>query len=233
MDNTMKLKTITFTGVDEYTDINKLIEIQEKYPYVEFGILLSENWNTNDERCPNPKILENYKDKKLNLSGHLCGKIAREAIRNNFEPAVELCNGYFNIFKRCQLNIATNQKNPKILNIDIPDTLEELIIQQKSSNECDLFLSGLPNNKLTVLLDASGGKGIDTPIEVLNVQSKVGYAGGISIDNVISKIDYLENNNDVHSYWIDMESSVRTKNIFDIEKVIEIINKVEQYFNKK
>lgn len=40
----MKLTKVTFTGVDEKTDLDHLQEIGKKYPYVEFGVLMSYNW---------------------------------------------------------------------------------------------------------------------------------------------------------------------------------------------
>lgn len=34
----MKLKHITFTGIDAKTDIQDLIDIQHEFPIVEFGV---------------------------------------------------------------------------------------------------------------------------------------------------------------------------------------------------
>lgn len=222
-----KLKHITFTGIDGWTEINELEVIHQHYPMVEFGVLLSKNWHENGMRYYNPNALHRLKYSDLNLSCHLCGSIAREAVRNNFEPAIDLCKGYFDIFKRCQLNIAGYTNNPERLVLDVPDTLEEVIIQQKSADDIGLWKSGLPNPKLSVLLDASGGRGIDTTIRVLDTPLKVGYAGGISVENVAEKVRFLEDSPLVRKYWIDMESSVRTNDVFDVDKVWSVLNRLD------
>ena len=42
-----KMKCVTFTGIDGWTDIDELEVIQNQYPMVEFGVLLSKNWHEN------------------------------------------------------------------------------------------------------------------------------------------------------------------------------------------
>ena len=79
---------------------------------------------------------------------------------------------------------------------------------------------------VSVLLDASGGQGIDTPIKVLpnaDKPFKVGYAGGINPDNVADKLAYLIQHNEVGDFWIDMESGVRTDDWFDTDKVRRVL----------
>lgn len=225
-----KIKGITFTGIDGWTDVEELRTIQLRWPIVEFGVLMSEHWYENGTRYYNPDALKRLAYSGLNLSCHLCGRIARRAVRNDFEPAINLCKGYFPLFKRCQLNIATSDKNPEKLVLDVPDTLEEVIIQQKSVDDIGLFVSGLPNPKLTVLLDASGGRGIVSDIFALDTPLKVGYAGGLSADNIVKAISFLEKTPIVRQYWVDMESSVRTNDVFDVSKVWQVLNTIEDNF---
>ena len=82
----MKLKHITFTGLDERTDVNELKIIQKAFPFVEFGVLMSKNWQTNGNRYPDPESIARFTDQGLNLSAHLCGRIAREAYTGNLRP---------------------------------------------------------------------------------------------------------------------------------------------------
>ena len=44
------LNRVTFTGVDDKTNIDDLVYLAEKYPFVEFGILVSKN-NSNNGKC--------------------------------------------------------------------------------------------------------------------------------------------------------------------------------------
>ena len=228
-----KLKHITFTGIDWKTDINELYEIQKQYPYVEWGVLVSKNWQTNGNRYFNPNFLDSL-DNTLNLSAHMCGSIAREAVNGNLELFRTWANGFGYLFRRCQLNVAGSKSNPTKFEYkgDIGDYFEEVILQQKGVNDCDLFLNCNMNRHISVLLDASGGNGIDTDIELLNLPVKVGYAGGINADNVAEKLTYLDKNCKT-PYWIDMESGVRTNDWFDLDKVKKVLEICDGIINKK
>lgn len=232
-----KLTNISFNGIDEQTDIDRLVEIQRKYPLAEFGVLLSENWYKNGSRYNNPENLYKLSGLGLNLSAHLCGTLAKSAIRNDFSTVINLCNGYFNIFQRTQINVAMyGKRNPKELVIDLPETIREAIIQQKSANDCGLFMSYYEANrdnlsdKFSILIDGSGGQGISGEINVLPIDAKIGYAGGINEENVIEKLDYLMRH--TKNFWIDMESGVRTDDWLDLDKVEHICSMVYEYLDR-
>jgi hypothetical protein len=78
------LKHITFTGVDSRTDISELLRIRDKYPLVEFGVLLSEKWAENGNRYFNPDDFYKLTKLGLRLSGHLCGSLARGTVKDGF-----------------------------------------------------------------------------------------------------------------------------------------------------
>ena len=70
----MKLTKVTFTGVDERTDVKRLVQLQKKYPFVEFGVLLSYDWQENGNRFLDPLILSVLRGRGLNLSAHFCSR---------------------------------------------------------------------------------------------------------------------------------------------------------------
>lgn len=227
-----KLKHISLIGIDEKTDLEKLQKLQEEYPLVEFGVIISKNWKDNGNRYWNPENLEKLKDKNLSLSVHLCGALARNAILNNWEPVKDFLGDNLLLFRRAQLNIAVNKKNPKELVLDIPEPLEEIVIQQKRDN-IDMFMNyylSTKNKKVSILLDSSGGQGIDTPLIPLDIEGKVGYAGGFGPENILEKTNFLLNSKEVHSFWVDMESKLRTDDWFDINKAKDICKKVYSLF---
>ncbi len=233
----MKLKHITFTGIDGRTNVEDLIKIQKQYPLAEFGVLTSYHWYENGNRYLDPKLIMLIA-KELNLSFHVCGSAAHDATLGNWEKMDKLTFGMLHLFKRVQLNVSNRKDNPEYCMIPFVGG-QELIVQQKGVNKVDLFKNTLKRwttgichrNTISVLLDASGGQGIDTPIEVLQGNYKVGYAGGINPDNVEEKLTCLLSSDAVGDFWIDMETGVRTDDWFDTNKVVDVLEKCYRIIN--
>lgn len=223
----MKLKHITFTGIDARTNLQELQDIQRQYPLAEFGVLTSYHWYENGNRYLDPSLIEKLRTKDLHLSLHVCGSAAHDAAIGKWEKLDELTEGNLHLFKRCQLNISTRKNNPAYCHVPLVIG-QEIIIQQRNINEIGLFTETRkhwyqPMYKWSVLLDASGGRGIDTPIEILESQEKVGYAGGINAENVGDKLYQLLTSPKIGDFWIDMESGVRTDDWFDLGKVRQVL----------
>ena len=232
----MRLQHITFTGIDAKTDIKALTEIQREFPIAEFGVLTSYHWYENGNRYLEPRRLNDLQWRGLNLSLHVCGEAAHNAAMGRYvSDTYHLAWGQLGLFQRIQLNIANRQDNPATVR---SSQCKEIIIQQRCATEVELFLNSMRadhNAVFSVLLDASGGQGIDTPIKVLpnaGKPFKVGYAGGINPDNVADKLAYLLQHDEVGDFWIDMESGVRTDDWFDIDKVRRVLEICEPIINK-
>ena len=222
----MRLKQITFTGIDEKTDIKALQEIQKEYPMVEWGVLASHNWPENGNRYPSPGVMNKLLGRGLNLSLHLCGKAAYEGASGQWDHISALTGYMLHAFKRVQLNIAEREVLPH--HCCLPRFIEqEIIIQQRNVHEIDLYNRTIEHNHyngyFSVLLDSSSGRGKDTPIEVLKTKNHVGYTGGINPDNVEEKLTYLIDEVKEGTFWIDMESGVRTNDWFDLDKVVQVL----------
>ena len=226
----MSLKHITFTGIDAKTDIQALKEIQRKFPIVEFGVLTSYHWYENGNRYLDPQIINRLRGNGLNLALHICGSAAHNAAEGYWNMVNHLVLSNLGLCKRVQLNVANRMDNPFRL-ASTPNTHTEVIIQQKGIHNIEMFEHSMWMN-VSVLLDASGGRGIDTPIEILNGDYKVGYAGGLNPDNVGEKLSYLmENVNG--DFWIDMESGVRTNDYFDLGKAVKVLEICESIIKKE
>lgn len=242
-----KLKKVTFTGVDDYTNPLELQYLQDKYPYVEFGVLFSQKRQTSCHRYPSPYILYDLVYKNLKLSAHLCGVFARKAYIGDWSYFNEFIRPFFDddktktevlsIFSRCQLNLSGTHVNKAFAlspNCPLPKC-KQFIIQQRSATECPLYNLSKKNDSVVLLCDASGGKGIDTPIDIYAESGKmVGYAGGINESNVRHKLDILYASENTGDFWIDMESSVRDNNDrFDTKAIERILEIVDSYINNE
>lgn len=223
----MKLTSITFTGIDKRTDIDRLQQIQEDYPYVEWGVLLSYNWRENGNRYPDPIILDDLEYKGLRLSAHLCGGMARDVADGETQKMYETINWNFDIFSRCQLNTNVSARYQELRSMRPFDrNLKEVILQINGPVSLDNWLRYCekPLPHVGYLMDASGGRGIESPIEVFdNPDIHIGYAGGINPDNVKGKLTQLLNHSSYGKFWIDMETGVRTDDWLDLDKVEQVL----------
>lgn len=229
----MKLRHITITGIDLLTEIAGLQELQEKFPWAEFGILFSKHWQQNGQRYPNPAtVLPYLVDRDLHLSAHICGSMAREIVCTNiWQPFSELIQYYNFLFDRVQLNVAPMsfpgiQSSP----ISTPNFCKEIIIQQRSTMEIDIYKA--MNNKrnyVSILFDQSGGRGQILDLSDINQNPyiKAGYAGGINPDNVADILMKLFKKAN-HPFWIDVESGVRTRDYLDLEKVYKLLSNAKE-----
>ena len=216
----MRINKITFTGADNNTNPNRLKEIQNKYPHVEWGILVSSNNNRN--RYPCEEYILGLKDMGLNLSLHLCGKYSRSIMQDD-----DITLKY-DWFDRYQINFnfknnAHDLNNFYKLANKYPD--KKFILQSNQSN--DYYIDEILKNDISnvnVLYDASGGRG--TEIKNISYPYKnvyTGYSGGINLDNIWTVCEAITSCDDDSEVWIDMESGVRTNDEFDLDKVKRIL----------
>lgn len=228
-----KITNITFTGLDARTDVKLLEQIQKEYPIAEFGVLMSKNWGHNGNRYPAPEIINNFLGLGLNLSAHLCGQLAKNAYKGFFEPTMNIYPAFsYPDFKRTQLNVSPYEDLYMLAGTLKLKTDKEIIIQQKSptmmyTKAFNEFMVQNPHNEVTLLVDPSGGRGIDEGLDLIATDYKTGYAGGINEDNVEEKLRTLLALDTIGPFWIDMESGVRTNDWFDLDKVVRILEKCQ------
>ena len=220
------LNRVTFTGVDDRTNIEDLVYLTNKYPFVEFGVLVSKNGSNSGEinRYPNLTILKRLKNKGLNLSCHICGSIARQIVqKNDWSELEKLLGKDIEVFNRFQLNVSGIHKFSKDITFRED---KEFIIQLKNDLSLYDYYKDLPN--VFGFQDNSGGVG-KFEDNWLDSDRYFGYAGGLSVENVEKVIeDLIIVNND--NFWIDMETSVRTNDWFDTKKCEEVLKICEKFF---
>lgn len=227
----MKLHKVTFTGVDDETDLDELIHIGNEFPFVEFGILFSTT-NRNNRYSSNVLSTLKHLCDRVPVSLHVCGKAVPMLL--NFHPEL---TPLLDVIKhssanRIQLNFNHSKGLVSLQQLDwfIGNCRVPVITQVNSNNDViNKVISSC--DKTQYLFDSSGGcgkvitefpkpPGIDIGIN----SPMFGYAGGIGSDNlfeVLGKMGAVLPNK--YHTWIDMESSIRTlDNYFDIEACVEI-----------
>lgn len=224
-------KLVTFTGVDDKTslDVLKLLDSEG----LEWGILVSAN-NTNvgtANRFPSFETIDRVLDLGLNnVSCHICGNLARYYVKTGDFSQIRafLTQERVEKFSRFQLNIrGYDGYKPFVIEEDI-----HIIIQVSDPKSYQYFyqMQELNPNKVEALIDYSGGKGKLGCFNYVSDGDEIfGYAGGISASNVAYILGYIEGRMEYDiKYWIDMESSVRTDDWFDLDKVMEVCDEIKR-----
>ena len=227
-----ELTHITFTGVDDVTDLHRLVDIQKKYPKVEFGVLVSRKWKENGQRYLSPFKARELRGLGLRLSAHLCGSIARDVLHMGGFSNTGDFSEIIDMFSRVQLNVSNYDEPESMSPYILPGPLQEIIIQQAFNHNTFMLCRIASGDCISILLDESGGKGIETPFCMPSYLHNVhvGFAGGINPDNVVAKIREITSLPHVNRFWIDMESGVRTNDRFDLDKVEQVCELVYDKF---
>lgn len=201
----MKPEFITFTGVDEFTDIADMVELSRAYP-IEWGVLFSPKRQGSGRYPPMFTIKRVAAELEIRLSAHLCGADAREVIEHGESRHDTLLA---HAFDRAQINTADPHLQPS------------MIAQWGRRRELRAILQcrgPFPDvDVVDVLFDASGGRGISPSDWPKGLPGLCGYAGGLNPDNVAAAVDTISQR--AERYWIDMETGVRDEqDRFDLGK---------------
>ena len=171
------------------------MKIAEKYPEVEFGFLCSESvTGTNqNNRYPALILLQKLKNKSVNLSLHVCGKLARTVCQTgNFDEVKKLVGQYFDMFDRIQLNVVGSRFKELVTNtcgkqIVIQTNLSE----PKSKQTYEMFREANIDN-IVFLSDNSGGKGLEVEFDYFEGVDYQGFAGGLNPENILERKEEID-----------------------------------------
>lgn len=245
------LDRVTVTGADNSVEREDMRAIQKRFPFVEWGILLSSSAEGNRSRFPSRDWInhlveghEHYADEyRFKLAGHLCGRWVGHICKGNwtfFEERPDYC-GYFD---RLQLNFHGQKrkvsdnfiesfKHPVLLREGIGYPQVEVIFQLDGDNN-GLYEMALEADHIQAvgLYDISHGAGV-LPEEWptgLYPDSLIGYAGGLSPENVEEQIIKLEKV-EKGPCWIDAETHLRSDDDqqFDLDKVARFLEIAEPW----
>lgn len=229
----MTILNVTITGADESTDPNQLVHLSRFFPFVEWGILFSEK-RRGSPRYPSLRWIRSLENlvaerRQLKLSMHLCGAEARLATLNahEFDPGPA--------WKRVQLNgyemgTATREWQENTLHCSF-----RWILQARTESDLRAAINDALVSGAHVLYDPSGGAGKvpvawpEMPVLLSSEKNSIdfGFAGGIGPDNIKEVIREVRTQNEgLSRIWIDMESSVRTDDKFDLDKVKAVLEAV-------
>ena len=223
--NKRVLDCVTVTGADDSVSVRDMVLMEQEFPFVEWGILLSKS-QEGGGRFPSPPWIEElatHKD-KLSLSGHLCGRWVRDICKGENSLFIDRPS-YRGLFERYQLNfhsyVHTVKDNKAFLCAVRTLEADQVIFQLDDVNN-DLLRKALEMKINAVpFFDTSGGAGMlpDEWPEAWALYS--GYAGGLSPDNLSEQMEAIVKKCGSGPIWIDAETHLRSDYdaVFDLGKV--------------
>ena len=236
---------VTVTGADDSVDPEDLLRISQEYPFVEFGILLSES-SMGSTRFPSRQWIRNFFDavrnqsQQINISGHICGGWVRQILLGMWPKWIfmDIDEDYLKMFSRWQIN---THAIPHDINHDqLPfiwselDQYNNIVIFQYDDVNIQLVeiakKAGCKN--IAALFDLSHGAGVlpaEWPLPLDGVAC--GYAGGLSPENVAEQLCALEAVVGDNQIWIDAETKLRSGygNNFDLDYVREFLHNAQPW----
>lgn len=230
----MRINYCTITGADDRVDPCDLIELSNRYPFVEWGILCSRS-RAGTFRYPSNYWIANFIDDvfeigaEVNRSAHLCGEYARKFVSH------EMKYGFLECFQRIQVNGSFDNLEALKFAVNFAKPMK-IITQHNKANE-KVFSKLLTCNNHQLLFDASGGCGIPGQWQRPYSHLFCGYAGGLGPDNLAYELKKIQAVAGDTCIWVDMESGIRTSyhlngktiDMFDLEKVEKCLRIVEKF----
>ncbi len=240
----MKLDRVTITGADDSIKPTDLLALSKKYPFVEWGILLSLS-QQGGNRYPSYEWMGYLSGMKSNnpdlkLSAHLCGRYVRDLVERGVNSFREKRPVLWADFERLQLNFHGQwHKISKGFLDALPEFKDKQVIFQVDGvndaawAQCQNYCDAVP------FFDASHGAGV-TPTEWPSPYSGVynGYGGGLGPHNLsaaLDKISALSQEGADGWFWVDMETKVRSRadTKFDLEKVERCLEAAAPFVSQK
>jgi phosphoribosylanthranilate isomerase len=226
----MNINKVTISGADNNVIINDLVNLQEKYPFVEWGILFSVPRSGTD-RYPDRHWVTQL-DYPLNICAHFCGWYSRQVIEQGETGIISLLPS---CVKRLQLNYSfkhtSTWKNKEVLQFIEENQDFPIIFPANKGNQSEVeILSKLLLPNIQFLYDSSGGRGEEIKeIQIPFKDHYTGYAGGLNPDNIKSFCELINDTEDNSNVWLDMETGVRTNDKLDLEKVEKVLSICSKY----
>lgn len=226
----MNLKFCSITGADDAVNIGQLTGLAQKYPFVEWAILLLRA-RAGEPRFPSLDWIEDFsaQTKGQNKAMHLCDDAFLGFIANDPE-IMRIMKG----FQRIQLNLkfgdVEGKYDPHELVARVKESPSWQFILQYTPEKQGLLplFKDVPNH--AVLYDASAGRGISPDSWAPPLEGHFcGYAGGLNPENVHKNLEMISSAAQGKVTWIDMETGVRTNDRFDFSKVEQVLKTASPY----
>lgn len=238
---------VSLSGADEKTDLAALCRLANEYPEAEFAVLYHPG-KFGSPRYPSPEWLD--KLWRLFDAGqtcltydsfaiHLCGTIIEDIVAGRAAANLKAMGEVWSMFGRVQLNGAgplRGKHRDLAAASAMADSLQgipswhrkKFIVQMDGVHDHWLTRLSEAGFQTEALFDRSCGRGMrpDGEWPWAFPKTRCGYAGGLSLENLEVQISKISERSAGKPFWIDMESSLRTMGLFDLDKAEAVLKLV-------
>lgn len=224
------LTKVAITGPDDAVDIADLNAISAEFPYVEWA-LLCEPEAAGTARAPSFEWIDAFmREARGHRAVHMCTS-ALIGLSKGEEKFRRIVEG----FDRIQLNFKYRETGSR-LNLDglvaqVKSFADKTFIFQYGGEYVKLLPAFEGCENMAVLFDGSAGSGAlpdSWPAPLPGFAC--GYAGGLGPDNIVAQVEKIKSVLPPgYETWVDMESGVRTNDVFDLTKVCRVLEAAAPY----
>ena len=235
----MSFLGVTFAGVDETADLEKLKEIGSHYFTVEWGLWLAVEHQGRVAGFPSVEWICKLAP-GLNLAAQLRGKSATDFLRGNDAELMAYYGEAWSLFRRIQIN-----STDRIDQVDLSG-LARLI---EKNPEKEMILRVRDRNLEVADALVTAGISCSTLFDESELQepaqkkwpkgikrfSGCGYAGGLGPDNIYKQLSPILNAaQSAERWWVEIDSGLRTKqhdqDVFSLANCKRAIREFDSFF---
>lgn len=200
----MSIDRITLTGADECTQLDRLVEMVERWPAVEIGLLYSLTPESRPRYPGRSWVARAARRLSGRCAVHVCGAGARQELLDGYMADITVHAPRVQVNGRLQVREAEA----------LAARVGTLITQHNESNAALLQVRA-SNHQL--LVDASGGRGVSpTEWQAPETEKAVGFAGGMGPENLLAEMGRIARVARKGG-WVDMENRLRIDDWFSVD----------------
>ena len=235
----MSFLGVTFSGVDETADVEKLSEIRSHYFTIEWGLWLAVERQGIAAGFPSVEWICKLAP-GLNLSAQLWGKSATDFLQGTDSELMAHYGKLWSSFRRIQINSTDGIDQvdlPRLVRLMERNPDKQLILRVRDRNlevADALVAEGISCSTLFDEFEAHESPQKKWPKGPKRFAG-CGYAGGLGPDNIYKQLTPILNAaQSAERWWVEMDSSLRTKEhdkeVFSLASCKRAIREFDSFF---
>ena len=235
----MSFLGVTFAGLDESADLEKLKEIRSLYFTVEWGIRLAVEHRGREAGFPDIDWMRRLAP-ELNLSAHLRGKSASDFLQGDDTELMVHYGACWPRFRRIQIDspkAIDAVAIPKLVRLIEKNPEKQIVFRVREQNldiADALVTRGIPCATLFDQSEAQDPAQKKWPKGVKRFAG-CGYAGGLGPDNIYKQLSPILNAaQSAERWWVEIDSSLGTtedgRDVFSLASCKRTIREFDAFF---